>query len=313
MNRLKLLHLFVVVIISFSLASIPFQSEAAHKSAHKTAQPTKERLVLMPLRVPEEDKNLTGAMETALVKGLQQKYDVYSGEQVSQKAREIFMMENRNAAHKECDETKCMQNIAIAFQSELIATSNVTKQDGSYFLALSIKNIFDNKVVYSESMPCRNCDAVQVVEKLKELSGTAISFTTEADNKKQQLRETTTPEQDTPNGNIVSQGGLLWMPIIYAKNWPDAIAYCSKRTINGQTGWRLPTKGELQTLSSSGAIDGQGWKLGDTWSSTIFIDPITGEHTHLFVKFKGVGIEVGWANWGHDTDDKYVTCVHELQ
>src|ERR1017187_5646192 len=82
------------------------------------------------------------------------------------------MKESRNQAHKECDETKCMQNIAMAFQAELIATANVTKQDGIYYLALSIQNIFDNKVVLSESMPCRNCDAAEVVEKLKELSGT---------------------------------------------------------------------------------------------------------------------------------------------
>jgi formylglycine-generating enzyme required for sulfatase activity len=81
------------------------------------------------------------------------------------------MKESRNALHTECDETRCMQNIAGAFQSELIATANVTKQGGTYFLALSIQNIFDNKVVYSESLPCEGCNPAQVVEKLKELSG----------------------------------------------------------------------------------------------------------------------------------------------
>ncbi len=148
---------------------IPLQAEAARKVK---AESEKEKLVLMPMRVPEEDKNLTGAMETALVNGLQRKYDVYSGEQVTQKAHEIFMKESRNTTHNECDETKCMQNIAMAFQSEMIATANVTKQNGSYFLALSIQNIFDNKVVYSESVPCKNCDPTEVVQKLKELSGT---------------------------------------------------------------------------------------------------------------------------------------------
>jgi hypothetical protein len=168
MSTSKLHHLFGIILVTLCLGVIPHQSQAATKDKHKTEKSTKERLVLMPLRVPEEDKNLTGAMETALVKGLQQKYDVFSGEQVSQKAHEIFMKENRNTAHKECDETKCMQNIAMAFQAELIATANVTKQDGIYYLALSIQNIFDNKVVLSESMPCRNCDAAEVVEKLKE-------------------------------------------------------------------------------------------------------------------------------------------------
>jgi hypothetical protein len=80
------------------------------------------------------------------------------------------MKESQNTAHKECDETKCMQNIAMAFQSELIATANVTKRDGGYFLAISIQNIFDNKVIFSNSVPCRNCDSFQVVDKLIELS-----------------------------------------------------------------------------------------------------------------------------------------------
>lgn len=133
-------------------------------------QASMERLVLMPLRLGEEDKRLQGAMETALVQGLQQNYIVFAGEQVAQKAREIFLKESRNTAKKECDETRCMQGIAEAFQAELIATANVTKQDGGYFLSLSIQNIFDNKVVYSNSIPCRNCDSFQVVDKLKELS-----------------------------------------------------------------------------------------------------------------------------------------------
>ena len=137
----------------------------------KPVKVSKERLVLMPLRVAEEDKSLQGAMETALVEGLQQKYEVFSGEQVSQKAREIFMKESRNTAKKECDETRCMQGIAEAFQAELIATANVTKQGGGYFLALSIQNIFDNKVEHSKTLTCKGCDSFQVVDKLKELVG----------------------------------------------------------------------------------------------------------------------------------------------
>ena len=164
----------LLVIIFLCLVASPLQSHAA-SNKHKSQESTKERLVLMPIRVPEDDKSLTGAMETALVKGLQQKYDVYSGEPVSKKAHEIFMKESKNTAHKDCDEIRCMQNIAEAFQAELIAVANVTKQDGSYFLALSIQNIFDNKVVYSESLPCKNCDATQAVDRLKELSGVVVA------------------------------------------------------------------------------------------------------------------------------------------
>ena len=164
----KLSPVFGIAVAAW-LISFSFHADAANAVKSK---PNKERLVLMPIRVPEEDKSLTGSMETALIEGLQQKYEVFSGEKVSQKAHEIFMKESRNTAHKECDETKCMQNIAMALQSELIATANITKQDGGYFLALKIENIFDNKVVYSKSVTCANCTSFQAVDKLEVLTGT---------------------------------------------------------------------------------------------------------------------------------------------
>ncbi|HLP97294.1 MAG TPA: c-type cytochrome [Sideroxyarcus sp.] len=167
MNKLLVALLLPLILYAF----IP--NALAAKSA-KLQQAQKDRLVLMPLHLPEEDRNLAGAMESALVKGLQQKYEVFSGDQVSQKARQIFNKESKSAK-KECDETRCMQGIAEAFQAELIATANITKQDGGYFLALSIQNIFDNKVVYSESLTCRGCDSFQVVDKLKELAGAPAS------------------------------------------------------------------------------------------------------------------------------------------
>ena len=105
MRTSKLSKLFSIALIAAILFSVPLQSVAASKDKSQADDSEKYRLVFMPLRVPPEDKNLTGAMETALVEGLQQKYVVFSGEQVSQKAREIFLRESRNSAHKECDET----------------------------------------------------------------------------------------------------------------------------------------------------------------------------------------------------------------
>ena len=94
----------------------------------------KERLVLMPLRVPEEDRSLLGAMETALVQGMQQRYEVLSGEPVATKARAIFNAESRASSNKECDETRCMQDIAQAFAAELIASANVTRKEDGFSL-----------------------------------------------------------------------------------------------------------------------------------------------------------------------------------
>jgi len=153
-----------------------------------TAKIEKERMVLMPLRVPDEDKSLQGSMETALAQGLQQKYEVFSGEQVAQKAKAIFLKESRVTTKKECDETRCMQDIAAAFQAELIATANIAKRADGYFLSLSIQNIFDNKVIYSNSVACKNCDAYQVVDQLKVLVATTRIDITETH--QQQLKPT---------------------------------------------------------------------------------------------------------------------------
>ena len=156
-----------------SVAVLLLPVEVAQSANNPKAK--KERLVLMPLHVPEEDKSLHGSMEAALVEGLQQKYAVFSGDQVAQKARAIFQKESRASHKKECDETRCMQDIAIAFQTELIATANVTKRADGYLLTLSIHNIFDNKVMHSRSLSCKNCDIYQVLDKLKEISGTATA------------------------------------------------------------------------------------------------------------------------------------------
>jgi hypothetical protein len=179
MSRSKLIHLLCITIVTLCLSSTSYQVQAATKGKHKVAQQSgKERLVLMPLHVPEEDADLDGAMESALVKGLQQNYDVFSGEQVAQKARAIYLKINKlTPVNTHCDETRCMQDIAEAFQAELIATSNVTKKEGSYFLSLSIQNIFDNQVVQSESLTCEKCLPTQVIEKLKILSGVVASNT----------------------------------------------------------------------------------------------------------------------------------------
>ena len=68
---------------------------------------------------------------------------------------------------------------------------------------------------------------------------------------------------------FVSQGGLIWMPLTSSLHTYDqAVTLCSS-TINGLSGWRLPTEQELVTLANSGAMNGQGWSIGsDLWSST---------------------------------------------
>lgn len=102
-------------------------------------------------------------------------------------------------------------------------------------------------------------------------------------------------------GNFVSQGGLTWMPTTFERTWAGADNYCTNTSINGQSGWRMPTVDELSALYKSGAIKGQGWKLFYTWASTP-----SGSREHY-----SVGLDNGYAGKDGDTDIPYVTCVHE--
>ena len=101
-----------------------------------------------------------------------------------------------------------------------------------------------------------------------------------------------------PKG-YVSRSRLTWMPITFIKNWSDANTYCNNTAINGQNGWRLPTKDEMSALYNSGAMNGQGWTLDSTWSSTPFS---AGVHFNVFLGNGYVG--PGGGTYGH-----YVTCV----
>jgi hypothetical protein len=96
----------------------------------------------------------------------------------------------------------------------------------------------------------------------------------------------------------VFQGGLTWMPVSFYEPWLDANDYCTNTTINGQTGWRLPTKDELKSLYDSGAMKGQGGTYR-FWSST----PGGRDSHYIVLMFNGVIAPF------NDTSMYYVTCV----
>jgi len=207
------------IVAALCLIVMPLQAQAKTKPA-KAVQPSKERLVLMPLRLGEADQSRQAAMEIALLEGLQQKYEVFSGEQVAKKAREIFMKESKNTTHKECDETRCLQGIAEAFQAELLAIASVSKQDDGYFLALRVQNIFDNKVVYSKSLPCKGCDAYAVVDKLKELVGTPAPVAAAIN-----IALPSVPTIPSVNGIADDADGQTWVEVVKGNTAEDYKMY----------------------------------------------------------------------------------------
>ncbi len=98
----------------------------------------------------------------------------------------------------------------------------------------------------------------------------------------------------------VYEGGLTWMPISSATyTQSSANTRCTTTTINGTNDWRLPTETELSTLYTSGLMNGQGWTLSFTWSST----PYSAGYHYYVVLYDG------YVHANVDTYDGYVTCV----
>ncbi|MBM3351335.1 MAG: DUF1566 domain-containing protein [Betaproteobacteria bacterium] len=96
----------------------------------------------------------------------------------------------------------------------------------------------------------------------------------------------------SPNNNTVPGG---------TSDWTTANAYCSSNTINGQSGWRLPTRTELIGLRNSGKVTSTppGWALLYTWSST---QHSAGIHSAVLL-LNGIGI------WTADMNFIFVSCV----
>lgn len=196
----KLLSVTLAALCLFVMLP-PVHAKPVKTKTTKAAQPAKERLVLMPLRLGDEDQKLQGAMESALVDGLQQKYTVLWGEEVEKKAKEIFHKENQK---HECNEERCMQGIAEAFQSELLATVIVTKQDSGYFLTLTIQNLYDHVVIFTRPLQCKGCDSFQVVDKLKELGVAAAPIATAPP-------VAVTPEAPIANAKASDPESITWI------------------------------------------------------------------------------------------------------
>lgn len=119
----------------------------------------KDAVVLLPVQGQGLEVGDKDILRVAIQKGLQQKYQVFSGAEVDKKLKKY--------AVKTCDAKKCLQEVVIAFQGELVARGVAMKKSGGYILQLEIKNVFEDEVVVTESETCRKCDLFDVVDRFE--------------------------------------------------------------------------------------------------------------------------------------------------
>jgi formylglycine-generating enzyme required for sulfatase activity len=128
----------------------------------------KPNLVLLPIDVSQTDVELEGQYGSALQQGLQKRYTVFYGAAVEKELEKEYQKIN-------CDAETCNQNVAIAFNGELIADSEVKKISGGYLLKLVIRNVLTSEVIETNTIPCENCSQFDVIRQLKSMGGGAES------------------------------------------------------------------------------------------------------------------------------------------
>ena len=108
--------------------------------------------------------------------------------------------------------------------------------------------------------------------------------------------------------DYVMQGGLVWTNNRIGQstwnreyaNWTTGNAFCANGTFLGQTGWRLPTLSELQSLYKSGAFKTHNWALYSSITSTLAYT--RGAHY-------GVHMQVGETFNFWDSEMTWISCV----
>ncbi len=136
------------ILLAFTLTVLACYSQAA-----------KPNLVLLPIDVSEQNSELEGQYGSALQEGLQKRYTVFYGAAVEKELEKEY-------SKIDCDTETCNQNIAIAFNGELIADSEVKKISGGYLLKLVVRNVLTSEIIETQSVPCRGCDSFSVIDQL---------------------------------------------------------------------------------------------------------------------------------------------------
>ena len=141
--------LSLLLVCLFAFCSLSFAAE-------------KPNLVLLPTEVSEGDSALESSYTNAIAEGLSTEYNVFYGAKVEKQLEKEY-------DKIDCSAEQCNQNLAIAFNGELIADASVLKIANGYILKLKISNVLSDNIVKSATIPCKGCDAFSVISRLQKM------------------------------------------------------------------------------------------------------------------------------------------------
>lgn len=91
---------------------------------------------------------------------MQSRFTVYYGASVEKQLEKEYRK-------IDCDTETCNQNLAIAFNGELIADASAKSIQGGYLLKLVICNELTGEVLKTDAQPCEGCNQFSVINQLK--------------------------------------------------------------------------------------------------------------------------------------------------
>ena len=148
---------------SSSTQSTKYSSNSLDAPVNSTMA-NKPVLVLFPIQVDLSDDNYAVEFGAALQEGLSNRFDVFYGPIVEDEL-------NKEYQKIDCSIESCQQNIAIAFNGELIGDATAKKVSGGYILKLVIFNVLTGRIIESQTYPCDFCDEFDVIREFKRMGG----------------------------------------------------------------------------------------------------------------------------------------------
>ena len=203
---------YLVTFILLCMVSLGLQAEI------------KPNLVLLPMDVSTQEVDYESEYGSALQEGLQQRYTVFYGAGVEKELEKEYSKLN-------CDAETCNQNVAIAFNGELIADSSVKRTSSGYLLKMVIRNVITGKVLETNTQGCRGCDELVVINQLKDMGRGMLN---KVNNKNSAAQRVT----QLVNGQATPMASDARAILIF-----DSQPSGTPITINGQASGKTPYQG----------------------------------------------------------------------
>ncbi len=125
---------------------------------------SQEELIFLPIKTETLDKFEKEFYEAVFIESLAKKNTVYSGPKVLEKIDKI------GSSKQICTSKDCLRQVALEFNGSLIGQAKIEKDNQNlYTISFIVKDIFEDKTIYSKTSFCDNCNKADISQKIKTL------------------------------------------------------------------------------------------------------------------------------------------------